>query len=154
MFWLAWVVIEKNTYTASILFPCSLFFFFFFSASILFPCSRWYNGWFSYTPRSTLLVQIAQGLALKGENLLSCFTWACLCMSIIMAKLLFQIIPKIGMIAVNDGIILRTHISRILKKHFKGKPYYVDLLDLFNEVRFYPCIQWISWIQKMVLFLL
>ncbi|KAF3453270.1 hypothetical protein FNV43_RR03710 [Rhamnella rubrinervis] len=45
-------------------------------------------------------------------------------------------LPKIGMIAVNDGIILRNHIPRILKKHFRGKPYYVDLLDLFNEVEF------------------
>ncbi|KAK4386883.1 Farnesyl pyrophosphate synthase [Sesamum angolense] len=44
--------------------------------------------------------------------------------------------PKVGMIAVNDGLILRNHISRIIKKHFKGKPYYVDLLDLFNEVEF------------------
>ncbi|KAF7840492.1 farnesyl pyrophosphate synthase 1 [Senna tora] len=43
-------------------------------------------------------------------------------------------VPKVGMIAVNDGILLRNHISRILKKHFRGKPYYVDLLDLFNEV--------------------
>lgn len=38
------------------------------------------------------------------------------------------------MIAVNDGIVLRNHIPRILKKHFRSKPYYVDLLDLFNEV--------------------
>ncbi|XP_059666741.1 farnesyl pyrophosphate synthase [Cornus florida] len=45
-------------------------------------------------------------------------------------------LPKVGMIAVNDGIILRNHIPRILKKHFKGKHYYVDLLDLFNEVEF------------------
>nr|QEV81831.1 Farnesyl pyrophosphate synthase [Prunella vulgaris] len=45
-------------------------------------------------------------------------------------------LPKVGMIAVNDGIIIRNQISRILKKHFKGKPYYVDLLDLFNEVEF------------------
>ena len=40
------------------------------------------------------------------------------------------------MIAVNDGIMLRNHISRIIKKHFKGKPYYVELVDLFNEVCF------------------
>ncbi|KAL2483686.1 Uncharacterized protein Fot_45130 [Forsythia ovata] len=45
-------------------------------------------------------------------------------------------LPKVGMIALNDGIILRNHISRILKYHFKGKPYYVDLVDLFNEVEF------------------
>lgn len=38
------------------------------------------------------------------------------------------------MIAVNDGLILRSHISRILKRHFREKPYYVDLIDLFNEV--------------------
>ncbi|KAL0321036.1 UNVERIFIED_CONTAM: Farnesyl pyrophosphate synthase [Sesamum radiatum] len=45
-------------------------------------------------------------------------------------------VPKVGMIAVNDGIMLRNHIPRILKKHFRQKPYYVDLLDLFNEVEF------------------
>ncbi|XP_024976981.1 farnesyl pyrophosphate synthase 2 [Cynara cardunculus var. scolymus] len=45
-------------------------------------------------------------------------------------------LPKVGMIAANDGIILRNHIPRILKKHFRGKPYYVDLVDLFNEVEF------------------
>ncbi|KAK0600016.1 hypothetical protein LWI29_010739 [Acer saccharum] len=43
---------------------------------------------------------------------------------------------NIGMVAVNDGIVLRNHIYRILKNHFRGKPYYVDLLDLFNEVEF------------------
>nr|APG79413.1 FPS4 [Eucommia ulmoides]BBA21113.1 farnesyl diphosphate synthase [Eucommia ulmoides] len=45
-------------------------------------------------------------------------------------------VPKVGMIAVNDGVLLRNHIPRILKKHFRQKPYYVDLLDLFNEVEF------------------
>ncbi|KAK9269112.1 hypothetical protein L1049_000881 [Liquidambar formosana] len=45
-------------------------------------------------------------------------------------------VPKVGIIAANDGIILRNHIPRILKKHFRDKPYYVDLLDLFNEVEF------------------
>ncbi|CAN8245653.1 unnamed protein product [Cochlearia groenlandica] len=43
-------------------------------------------------------------------------------------------VPQVGMVAINDGILLRNHIHRILKKHFKGKPYYVDLVDLFNEV--------------------
>ncbi|KAF3616179.1 Farnesyl pyrophosphate synthase 1 [Capsicum chinense] len=45
-------------------------------------------------------------------------------------------LPEVGLIAINDGILLRNHIPRILKKHFKGKPYYVDLLELFNEVEF------------------
>uniref|UniRef100_A0A0D6QZG5 Farnesyl diphosphate synthase n=1 Tax=Araucaria cunninghamii TaxID=56994 RepID=A0A0D6QZG5_ARACU len=44
--------------------------------------------------------------------------------------------PKVGLIAINDGILLRNHISRILKLHFRSKPYYVDLLDLFNEVEY------------------
>ncbi|CAN1353712.1 Farnesyl pyrophosphate synthase 1 [Linum perenne] len=41
-----------------------------------------------------------------------------------------------GLIATNDGILLRNHIPMILKKHFRNKAYYVDLLDLFNEVEF------------------
>ncbi|XP_021294176.1 farnesyl pyrophosphate synthase 1 [Herrania umbratica] len=45
-------------------------------------------------------------------------------------------VPQVGLIAVNDGILLRNHIYRILKNHFREKPYYVDLLDLFNEVEF------------------
>ncbi|CAH2078805.1 unnamed protein product [Thlaspi arvense] len=44
--------------------------------------------------------------------------------------------PQVGMIAINDGLLLRNHIHRILKKHFRGKRYYVDLVDLFNEVEF------------------
>ena len=38
------------------------------------------------------------------------------------------------MVAINDGIMLRNHVLRIIKNHFREKPYYVDLLDLFNEV--------------------
>ncbi|KAL8505239.1 hypothetical protein ACS0TY_016455 [Phlomoides rotata] len=45
-------------------------------------------------------------------------------------------VTKVGKIAVFNGIILFNHISRILKKHFKKKPFRVDLLDLFNEVAF------------------
>ncbi|GLJ31019.1 hypothetical protein SUGI_0620180 [Cryptomeria japonica] len=45
-------------------------------------------------------------------------------------------LPKVGLIAANDGILLRNHIPRILKRHFRTKSYYVDLLDLFNEVEF------------------
>ncbi|KAK4723331.1 hypothetical protein R3W88_026110 [Solanum pinnatisectum] len=45
-------------------------------------------------------------------------------------------IEWVGMIAVNDGILLCNHIAVILKKYFRGKPYYVDLLELFNEVEF------------------
>nr|AFW98439.1 farnesyl diphosphate synthase [Leibnitzia anandria] len=45
-------------------------------------------------------------------------------------------LPEVGLIAANDAVVLRNHIPRILKKHFRGMPYYVDLVDLFNEVEF------------------
>nr|AFX68799.1 farnesyl pyrophosphate synthase [Dendrobium officinale] len=45
-------------------------------------------------------------------------------------------LPKVGIIAANDGIILRNHTPRILNRHFRDKTYYVHLLDLFNEVEF------------------
>nr|AZP53600.1 farnesyl pyrophosphate synthase [Anoectochilus roxburghii]AZP53601.1 farnesyl pyrophosphate synthase [Anoectochilus formosanus] len=45
-------------------------------------------------------------------------------------------LPKVGIIAANDGILLRNHIPRMLNRHFKEKTYYVHLLDLFNEVEF------------------
>ncbi|XP_021745075.1 farnesyl pyrophosphate synthase 1-like [Chenopodium quinoa] len=44
--------------------------------------------------------------------------------------------PKIRMMGTNGGIILRHQIQRVLKKHFRNKKYYVELLDLFNEVEF------------------
>uniref|UniRef100_A0ACD5VGZ2 Uncharacterized protein n=1 Tax=Avena sativa TaxID=4498 RepID=A0ACD5VGZ2_AVESA len=45
-------------------------------------------------------------------------------------------LSKVGLIAINDGLVLRSQISRIFKRYFHGKTYYVDLLDLFNEVEF------------------
>lgn len=41
--------------------------------------------------------------------------------------------PEVGMVAINDGIILESCIYRILKSHFKTSPYYTELLDLFHE---------------------
>lgn len=46
-------------------------------------------------------------------------------------------VPKVGIIALNDAVLLLAHIPRILKKHFREKPYYVDLLHLFNKVMIY-----------------
>jgi len=43
-------------------------------------------------------------------------------------------VPKVGLLAINDGVILRTHINRILKKHFRQLPVYVELVDLFNDI--------------------
>ena len=39
----------------------------------------------------------------------------------------------IGLIAINDGIILEACIYRLLKKHFGGDPVYVHLMDLFHD---------------------
>lgn len=36
--------------------------------------------------------------------------------------------------AINDGIVLESCIYRILQKHFRGTPYYTQLLELFHEV--------------------
>lgn len=45
-------------------------------------------------------------------------------------------VPKVGLIACNDYILLEAHIFRILKLHFSTRPYYVQLLDLFHEVTY------------------
>ncbi len=42
---------------------------------------------------------------------------------------------QVGLIAINDGIVLRTHISRILRTHFRKLPIYTQLLEIFNEVK-------------------
>jgi Polyprenyl synthetase len=43
---------------------------------------------------------------------------------------------QVGLVAINDGIILESCIYRILQKHFKGQPYYVSILELFHEVTY------------------
>ncbi|RLM94261.1 farnesyl pyrophosphate synthase-like [Panicum miliaceum] len=45
-------------------------------------------------------------------------------------------VPQVGLIAINDAIILRNHVPRILRHHFKGKLYYIDIIDLLNEAEF------------------
>ncbi|KAJ3175898.1 Farnesyl pyrophosphate synthetase [Geranomyces variabilis] len=44
--------------------------------------------------------------------------------------------PTIGMIAINDAFICEGAIYRLLKQHFRGTPYYADLLELFHEVTY------------------
>lgn len=39
----------------------------------------------------------------------------------------------VGTIAVNDSFLIESAIYKILKKHFRSKPYYVDLLELMHE---------------------
>jgi farnesyl diphosphate synthase len=42
----------------------------------------------------------------------------------------------VGMIAVNDALMLDALIYRLLAKYFSGSNYYAELLDLFHEVTF------------------
>ncbi|XP_022177969.1 farnesyl pyrophosphate synthase-like [Myzus persicae] len=40
----------------------------------------------------------------------------------------------VGLMAVNDGILLEQAIYQLLKKYFKDKPYYTHILELFYDV--------------------
>lgn len=40
-----------------------------------------------------------------------------------------------GTIAINDGVLLENGLYVILKKYFQDKPYYVQVLELFHDVR-------------------
>lgn len=43
---------------------------------------------------------------------------------------------EVGMVAINDSFLIEASIYKILKIHFKSKPYYVDLLELMHEVTY------------------
>ncbi|KAF7354808.1 Fructose-bisphosphate aldolase [Mycena sanguinolenta] len=44
--------------------------------------------------------------------------------------------PGIGMKAINDAMMLESGIFFLLKKHFRNQPYYVDLLELFQDTAY------------------
>ncbi|KAJ6516460.1 isoprenoid synthase domain-containing protein [Mycena sanguinolenta] len=44
--------------------------------------------------------------------------------------------PGIGMNAINDAMMLESGIFFLLKKHFRNQPYYVDLLELFQDTAY------------------
>ena len=44
-------------------------------------------------------------------------------------------VEGVGNIAINDAFLLEGAIYHLLKKHFRSTPYYVDLMELFHEVR-------------------
>ncbi|KAI0316639.1 farnesyl diphosphate synthase [Amylostereum chailletii] len=45
-------------------------------------------------------------------------------------------VEGVGLMAINDALILEGAIYQMLRVHFKSEPYYVDLLDLFHDVSF------------------
>jgi farnesyl diphosphate synthase len=46
-------------------------------------------------------------------------------------------LPSVGMIAINDAFLLQSHLTRMLRKQFSGEPYYVRLLELFADIKWY-----------------
>jgi farnesyl diphosphate synthase len=42
----------------------------------------------------------------------------------------------VGIIACNDFLIIETVMYRVLRRHFRTKEYYLDLLEMFQEVSF------------------
>ncbi|KAM0063712.1 putative chrysanthemyl diphosphate synthase [Helianthus debilis subsp. tardiflorus] len=48
----------------------------------------------------------------------------------------FRLPEVVCMVAVNDALVLRKHVPRILKKHFSGKAYDVTLIELFSKTEF------------------
>lgn len=48
----------------------------------------------------------------------------------------WYLMPKVGMIAINDAFMLESAIYILLKKYFRQAPNYVDLIELFHDVSF------------------
>ncbi|RYP79264.1 hypothetical protein DL770_006749 [Monosporascus sp. CRB-9-2] len=42
----------------------------------------------------------------------------------------------VGMIAINDALLLESAIYQLLKKHFRSHPRYLDMMELFHEVTY------------------
>ena len=40
----------------------------------------------------------------------------------------------VGLVAINDAFITESILYKLLKKHFRGETYYIDLVELFVEV--------------------
>ena len=53
-------------------------------------------------------------------------------------------VEGVNYIAINDSFMLEGAIYKLLKNHFRGESYYVDLLDLFHEVRQITSHQYLS----------
>jgi len=44
-------------------------------------------------------------------------------------------LPQVGLIACNDYILIECCIYRIIKYNFSGHPAYLQLIELFHDVR-------------------
>ncbi|GJN01477.1 hypothetical protein PR202_ga18746 [Eleusine coracana subsp. coracana] len=41
---------------------------------------------------------------------------------------------QVGLSAINDGVLLKCHVQAIIKRYFKKKFYFLDLMELWNEI--------------------
>lgn len=44
--------------------------------------------------------------------------------------------PDVGLSGINDAIFVQSAMYSTLKRHFSGKSYYKNVLEMFNEVSF------------------
>jgi farnesyl diphosphate synthase len=44
-------------------------------------------------------------------------------------------VEGVGLMAINDSLLLEGAIYQMIRSHFRDQPYYIDLLDIFHEVR-------------------
>ncbi|XP_039275971.1 farnesyl pyrophosphate synthase [Nilaparvata lugens] len=42
--------------------------------------------------------------------------------------------PGVGLTAINDALLIESGIYQLLRRHFRTKPYYVDIIELFHDV--------------------
>lgn len=43
-------------------------------------------------------------------------------------------VEQVGVGAINDALLVQSSMFSILKKYFHDKPYYTNVLEMFNEV--------------------
>lgn len=91
------------------------------AASVL-PCCGRHDGPVYHPPWAALLVPCRELRCCDVEELGADRVW-----------LVSQ--EGVGNIAINDSFMLEAAIYYLLKKHFRQESYYVDLLELFHEVR-------------------
>ena len=48
----------------------------------------------------------------------------------------WYLMPDVGMVAINDAFLLESSIYVLLKKYFRSRACYVELLELFHEITF------------------
>jgi len=95
-------------------------------------CARRYYGQRLHEAGQPLLVQAANGAFTSS--------WCCsnryrLTWIFVPSKMTSAFwVMQVGLSAINDGVLLKCHVQAIIKRYFKDKLYFLDLLELWNEV--------------------